>query len=259
MTQPDPIVGAGEPARFWTPAAIPASTVVIVRDSSITNGVDGRIEVLMLKRHADLAFAGGMWVFPGGRIDPSDVAGDRSGFEGGVEAGRIPGESLELAAIRAAIRETIEESGLVVEAQDLYRWSHWTAPVEAPKRFTTAFFVAPASVGHKGVRIDDGEIRDFAWMTPEDTLAAHGVGTLGLAPPTYITLTQLCGFDSVDSLLNTREQRPIEHFATRFGFLDDVAVAMYHGDAGYEASDPMAHGIRHRLTMGTKWTYERHG
>ena len=45
----------------------PASTVVLLRDGS--NG----LETLLLKRNKALMFAGGLWVFPGGAIDPEDI------------------------------------------------------------------------------------------------------------------------------------------------------------------------------------------
>src|SRR4051794_39761278 len=48
------------------PPPVPAATVVVVRD-----GPHG-IETLMLHRAAAGAF-GGMWVFPGGKVDPGDV------------------------------------------------------------------------------------------------------------------------------------------------------------------------------------------
>ena len=47
-----------------------AATVVLLRDGS-----DG-LETLMLRKNSKIAF-GGMWVFPGGRVDP----GDREGLD----------------------------------------------------------------------------------------------------------------------------------------------------------------------------------
>lgn len=44
----------------------PAATVVLVRDRA-----DG-IEVLMMRRGEGLSFLGGMWVFPGGRMEAAD-------------------------------------------------------------------------------------------------------------------------------------------------------------------------------------------
>ena len=56
--------GAGETSSGA--AAAPAATVVILRD-----GAHG-LEVLLGRRSSKLAFHGGAWVFPGGRIDPED-------------------------------------------------------------------------------------------------------------------------------------------------------------------------------------------
>ena len=52
--------------------AIPAATVILLRD---IDG-DGKPEVLMLRKNSKIAF-GGMWVFPGGRIDPEDFPEER--------------------------------------------------------------------------------------------------------------------------------------------------------------------------------------
>ena len=45
--------------------AIDAATVVVLRDG------DEGLETLMLRRNSKIAF-GGMWVFPGGRVDDTD-------------------------------------------------------------------------------------------------------------------------------------------------------------------------------------------
>ena len=78
------------------PPAIPAATVVLLRD-----GVDG-LETLMLRRNSKLAFAGGAWVFPGGRIDPEDYPGG---------AARPTTGAVLAAARTAAAREAMEEAG----------------------------------------------------------------------------------------------------------------------------------------------------
>ena len=53
-----------EPVGEVTPA-VPAATVVVLRDAP------SGVEVLMLRKSSRIAF-GGMWVFPGGRIDAAD-------------------------------------------------------------------------------------------------------------------------------------------------------------------------------------------
>jgi len=239
-TTPDTRPGSPD-GPLWDPEAIPAATVIVLRD-----GPDG-LETLMLKRDRDLSFAGGMWVFPGGRIDPEDrlACGDE--------------DDLDAAARIAAVREAAEEAGIVVAADSLRRWTHWTPPPETPKRFTTAFFVAPIGADQGEVVIDDGEIRDHRWQRPAEVLELRDQGVVGLTPPTFITLTQLLPHAEVASVLAAADARgsDFEHFATRFEVVDADVIAMYHGDAGYENGDASTPGARHRLRMGARWTYQR--
>lgn len=79
----------------------PAATVVILRDRP-----GAAPEILMVERASSMAFAAGALVFPGGAVDAADHA----------LAIQIGGElPLDEAAARiAAIRETLEESGLAI-------------------------------------------------------------------------------------------------------------------------------------------------
>jgi 8-oxo-dGTP pyrophosphatase MutT (NUDIX family) len=216
--------------------AIPAATVVLLRD-----GANG-IETLMLRRNSRLAFAGGMWVWPGGRIDPGDYDANHP--------------DVLTAARRAAVRETNEEAGLVIHETDLVWFSHWTPPAISPKRFATWFFVAPAPTGI--VSIDGGEIHEHQWMAPRAAMQLRNRGEIELGPPTWITLEQLAGFESVGLAMEALGRQQPEYFSTRLAAVDGGGVALYHGDAGYEASDGAAVGGRHRLWMlESGWWYER--
>ena len=220
---------------------IPAATVILSRDRA---GSTAGFELLMLRRDSKLAFAGGMWVFPGGRVDPEDYADDP--------------EDLAVAEARAAAREAAEESGLSVPAEGMRRWSHWTPPdMGQSHRFSTAFFVAAAPEGE--VAIDDGEIREFIWGSPGQTLELHQDGQIELAPPTFITLCQLDAASSTGELLGLAERRTPERFETRIVMADEHPVALYHGDIAYEAPERVAEdGPRHRLHMvPSRWHYER--
>lgn len=238
-------------AALWDPTAIPAATVVVLRDATggRSDRADG-VEVLMLRRDASLAFAGGAWVFPGGRIDPADVA---------------LGGDAESAARIAAAREAAEEAALLVDPAHLRRWSHWTPPPDSPRRrFSTAFFVVRLAADGGDVRVDDGEIREHRWLRPLDVFAARDAGEVQLTPPTFITLCQLSAHRTVDEVLATAERNAaedgIEHFATRVPAAqptEDEIVVLYHGDSGYESGDASAPGTRHRLHMGSTWRYER--
>lgn len=215
-----------------------AATVLLLRE-----GEDG-LETLMLRRNSKISF-GGMWVFPGGKLDPEDWAG--------IDEGDV------LAASRvAAAREAMEEVNLRVEADAMLPFSHWTPPPVTPKRFLTWFFVTAAT--GDDVTIDDGEIKESDWLSPKEALRRQAAKEIELAPPTFVTLTDLSRFDAVDAALADIRGRTPEHFQTRIGVIEGQGpVAMWHGDVGYEATDPTLDGPRHRLTMRKKssWEYER--
>jgi 8-oxo-dGTP pyrophosphatase MutT (NUDIX family) len=215
--------------------AIPAATVVLARDA------DAGVEVLMLHRVSKVAF-GGMWVFPGGRVDDGD---------------RQPGDDEAAAARRAAAREAMEECGLAVEPGDLVPFAHWVPPAITPRRFSTHFFLARASDGD--VVVDGGEIHEHEWLAAGEVLARRDRGEVDLAPPTWVTLHDLAAHATVDDALVAAAARdPLPHYVTRWVTIDDGAVAMWAGDAGYDAGDPDVPGGRHRLWMVRGgWRLER--
>ncbi len=86
------------------PAPIPASTVVIGRDRP------GGIEIFMVLRHERSNFASGALVFPGGKIDKTDRQPGLRPFCPGAD--KV--EDSLLWAMVAAIRETFEESGILL-------------------------------------------------------------------------------------------------------------------------------------------------
>lgn len=94
----------------------PASTVMLIRDAA------AGLEVYLLRRTGTMAFAAGMSVFPGGRVDPADsaVADAWSGPPPAWFATRMScPEPLAVAHVAAAIRETFEESGVLLASNHL--------------------------------------------------------------------------------------------------------------------------------------------
>ncbi|MCW2767857.1 MAG: hydrolase [Nocardioides sp.] len=91
-----------------------AATVVLLRPS------DEGPSVYLLRRHVTMEFAGGMCVFPGGGVDPRD-------FDASVGwAGPSPAEwatslgtdeETARALVCAAVRETFEESGVLLAGE----------------------------------------------------------------------------------------------------------------------------------------------
>ena len=207
--------------------ATPAATIVLLRDR-----VEG-MEVLMLRKNSKIAF-GGMWVFPGGRIDEEDYPEDRNA---------------ESAARNAARREAAEEAGIDISTEDFYWFAHWTPPASTPVRFSTWFFVAETVRSHD-VQIDDGEIKEFEWLKPKDALERHRQGEIDLAPPTWVTLYSLSRVENSVEFIQRIEGREARYYETHIAVNNDgVRVAMWSGDTGYEDYDADAVGTRHRLVM----------
>ena len=110
-------LAARRPPDAVPSVAVPAASVVLLRDSEIG------LETYLLHRHARMPFAPSTVVFPGGRVDPAD--------HDGLDPIR-----------RCAIRETAEETDVVLAEVDLHPWAHWTTPEIEPRRYDTWFFVA---------------------------------------------------------------------------------------------------------------------
>jgi 8-oxo-dGTP pyrophosphatase MutT (NUDIX family) len=215
----------------------PAATVILLR-----NGSDG-LETLLLRRARKLSFAGGLWVFPGGRIDPLDY---------GEELGDI-----ERAARQAAVREALEETDLSVHEQSLMYFSHWTTPPGLSRRFATWFFICEAKGDTDNVVVDGGEIVEHRWCRPQHALADLQRKHIDMMPPTFVTLTELAESDSVAQALANYRHRPIPEFHPRLIKSGDDKIMLYAGDAGYEARDQHVAGARHRLTIkGDVWCYQ---
>jgi 8-oxo-dGTP pyrophosphatase MutT (NUDIX family) len=90
----------------------PAATVILVREAP------DDYEILMLRRTAEAAFAGGMYVFPGGRVDSDDHLHRYDAIRRGpteAQAGQLRALGAEWRGFWiACIRESFEEAGVLL-------------------------------------------------------------------------------------------------------------------------------------------------
>ncbi len=226
----------GAPQDGWPAEAVPAATVVPLRD-----GPDGP-ELLLVRRRRGGAFSG-LWVFPGGRVDAAD-AGDAVSLPSDPRGERAAEVAV---ARRAAVREAAEEAGLVLHAHSTVVHSWWLPPPETPRRFSTWFFLAPVITGSV-VTVDRIEVREHTWRTPAAALAARDAGEIGLAPPTWVTIWQLRGFADASAALAEAASRPPRSFVTHLASGPDGRPAvLWEGDCGWPDSDLSRVGPRRRL------------
>lgn len=220
-----------------------AATVIVVRD-----GADG-LETLLLRRHSDIAFHGGSWVFPGGRLDEADY--------GWAQRPSDPmSEAHEPAARVAAVREAHEEAGLVLDPSGLVPFSHWTTPALRVKRYATWFFVVAAPAGD--VTVDGSEITDHRWMSPAAALVARDSGEIELPPPTYVTLRRLANSWTVAEVLAEAADAAYVRFEPHIRPAEGGFISIYEGDIAYADESLFdADGPRHRLyCVNPTWRYE---
>jgi 8-oxo-dGTP pyrophosphatase MutT (NUDIX family) len=170
-----------------------AATVILLRQ------VASGIEAFLLRRTAELEFAPGAYVFPGGSVDARD-ADETIGWAGpapadfGARLDAPPDRARAL--VGAAIRETFEESGvllagpspaglvsdsaalaadrhallvgaaslgevlgrrgLMLRADLLIPWARWITPEASPRRFDTWFFAAALPPGQTATAAPEG-------------------------------------------------------------------------------------------------------
>lgn len=153
-----------------------AATVVLLREH------DDGPQAYLLRRRASMAFAGGMYAYPGGGVDPRDSAVDGV-LDGGVDlgwAGPGPQEwarrlgcppATARAVVCAAVRETFEESGVLLAGPDPHsvvadvsgeQWRAARAALEAHE-LSFAEFLA-----ERGLVLRSDLLGAWArWITPE--------------------------------------------------------------------------------------------
>jgi 8-oxo-dGTP pyrophosphatase MutT (NUDIX family) len=122
---------------------------------------------------------GGLWVFPGGRLDDDDG----SLIEG------------DLAWRRAAAREAGEEVGVGVLPQSLVFLSRWITPSFAPRRYDTRFYICVLE-GRPPLQPQVGEVEEARFVTATEALASYATGDWDLILPTLTHLRWLDRFSS---------------------------------------------------------------
>ena len=182
---PGMVKRAGEWTEDSVPSpAVPAASVILLRDS------DNGLETYLLHRHAQMPFAASMVVFPGGRVDPVDTDG--------LDPIR-----------RCAIRETTEETGVLLAETDLHPWARWITPECEPRRYDTWFFVAIMPAGQNAADIS-GETERAEWSTPQAALVAERSGVIKMLPPTMSILIELADCSTVADVIDHVHERQIE-------------------------------------------------
>ena len=197
------VAGPPVPARA-------SASVVLLREGAAGEG----LETYLLHRHARMAFAPSVVVFPGGGVDPGDPGPDRR--------------------LSCALRETAEETGVVLAPEALAPWAHWVTPEVEPRRYDTLFYVAalPADAEARDV---SGETTHAGWRRPASALAAAARGELALMPPTVSVLLELADLPDLAAVADAARDRVVEVVLPGLQRADDGWVFVYPASAAAPA------------------------
>ena len=176
------------------------------RDSAtliIVDTTDGEPRILMGKRRLDQVFMPGKYVVPGGRVDSADRNVETIDELDEAEVAKLliemrdtPSAGRARAIALAAIRETFEETGILVGAPgrphqpvEAEAWKAFydqgcmpklsqirffaraITPPGRPRRYDSRFFYADVSAIAVRTEIIDGELSSLDWFTFEEMRA----------------------------------------------------------------------------------------
>lgn len=217
---------------------LPSATVMLLRDAP-----DG-LQVLLMRRHAASGVLGGVHVFPGGKLDPDDLAHPSPDVPPALLSA-LAEPALDAATAAAlylaAVRETWEECGLRLDVASLWPWSRWITPRQPSvtnKRFDTRFFVAAAPAGQHAQH-DDHEATEVVWTTPREGLQRYWAGEIDLAPPQIMSLAELARLQNVQQALALARSRPPALIEPEPFDEDGCRVICYPGDPRHSQCQPV--------------------
>lgn len=235
---------------------IPAASLIVFRHGPQAGDAP---QLLMTSRARTMKFAPGAAVFPGGRVEPGDhdLADD------------LPGDAEWNAARVAAIRETLEEAGLLVgvagtvdaataeavrhalregrsfgdalafanlaiDAEALAPFARWMPPAQFARRFDTRFFLADIGTGAVELAADGNETTEHFWASAAEVLEMHGRGEIVLVFPTIANLRRLARLGDFASARAEAAGRAIETTAGEIFTRDGVKWLMATPGRGYD-------------------------
>lgn len=247
------------------PQPIPAATLVLFRD-----GDGAAPDLLMVERAGDMAFAAGALVFPGGRVDPDDhmLAASFPAYDGDEAAARI-----------AAIRETLEESGLAIgfatlpDRQEiaairaalsvgelfstilarrghmldlavLVPWARWCPSFREARSFDTRFYIARLPAGSPVATVDETENVNLFWASAQGVLDMVARGDAKAIFPTRRNLERLAqcaDFESAAAHASGIAIRLIQPWVEK---RDDGDLLLIPEDQGYPVTSELLASAR---------------
>ncbi|UCF19417.1 MAG: NUDIX domain-containing protein, partial [Gemmatimonadota bacterium] len=253
------------------PTPRPAAGVILARDTA------SGPEVLLLRRRADVGFAAGAYVFPGGTLDEEDSHPEWRDLMAppppeAVSGAADPGGPDELTFVVAALRETFEETGVLLAvdqpsdrealatarqalvdgrrsfleivrglgirlaADRLVLCARWVTPESLSRRYDARFFLeeSPSAIE---VAAEPGELVEHIWIRPGAALAEYFEYRMRMLFPTAKTLGWLEEGSSVAEWRRRFLDSKVEPILPRLRRIEGAVIPLMPGEPRYDERD----------------------
>lgn len=238
------------------PPATPAATVVVFRrDPS-----GGAAQILMVERSSEMKFAGGATVFPGGKIDPGDhdlaqrfgahldaddatarVAAVREtleetglavGIVGEVTA-QTAAEGRRIAIASGRLADALEALGWTLDLDSLVPWARWWPRHRHIRVFDTRFYLADLGTGDVDIAVDATENRHLFWASASEALRLADEGAIKVIFPTRRNLERLAVYPDFEAARAHALATPVSIITPRVEVREGVKWLTIPPEAGY--------------------------
>lgn len=245
-----------------------ASTIMLVQQAP-------NLQVLMIKRNREIDSFSGAMVFPGGKVEPSDL--DQAWEQRVIGWHDVPDD--ERGPRVAAVRETFEECGVLVatdrpvissidvtamrremdggrlsfidfvrthdikiDLTRLTRFARWLTPPIVPKRFDTFFYLIEMQRG-QDVAHDGREAVGNEWIEPEAALRLAESGHRTIVFPTRMNLRLLSRSGSIREAIEMAMLRKSQQVSPSIELRDGQRFLRLSPEDGYgDVDEPLSLG-----------------
>jgi 8-oxo-dGTP pyrophosphatase MutT (NUDIX family) len=265
---PQPFVYSDDDDETGLTPAIQAATLVVFHEQA-----SGPPDILMVRRSARMAFAAGAAVFPGGRVDdddhriaagigdgthdPADLAAriaavretlEETGLGVGIMA---PREGMPLAAMReglmadAPFSDLLDRHGASLDLGGLAAFTRWRPNFAHSRVFDTRFYIARAERRPDDLTVHQGENSELFWLPAREALARADAGDMAIIFPTRRNLERLALYGSFDEALESTCQFAPRRITPYVDMIDGQRHLCIRDDCGYPVtSEPIGSALR---------------
>lgn len=266
---PQPYVFSDDDDETGLTPAHPASTLIIFHEPD----TGAPPQLLMVRRSQKMKFAAGAAVFPGGRVDADDH--DLAAVLAGPDM-----DVRDAAARIAAIRETIEETGLGVgiahdageaalatiregllaeqpfsrlladydarlDLSQLVPFTRWRPNFNHARVFDARFYLARLTGEVPDLSVHHGENSEFFWSSAAGTLARADAGEIDVIFPTRRNLERLALFADFESAVESARSFPPRRITPWVEERGGIRHLCIRDDCGYPVtSEPIGSALR---------------